>query len=134
MQSDEPVHGLWCSARLKRTACRVCGRPLVFFYCDCGCMVMVEWTGVAWQVHACQPGLNRFSERDAFAIGRAIDRRIRPAELSDGKLDGVRLTPEFEALPPPEEWPAGKIRAIRISFVAGSHLPEGDESASRQSA
>ena len=116
MQAKEPVHGLWCSARLRPTTCRACDRRLLLFYCDCGCMVMLEWTGAAWQVHACQPALNRFSERDAFALGRTIDRRIDPAELTDGMLESGRLALETETLPPPEEWPAGKIRLVRVSF------------------
>ncbi len=116
MRTAEPVHGIWCSARLKKTACGTCGKPLLLFFCDCGGIVMVEGQGAERSVHACTPGQNRFSVPDAFAIGRALDRRIDTADLEAGAIRPLRLAVEGAPLPPPEQWAEGEIRPVQGSF------------------
>ena len=114
MRTAEPVHGTWCGARLKKTACAACGQPLLLFFCDCGCIVMVENAG--GRVHSCKPGQNRFSGPDAFAIGRSLDRPLTTADLEAGTALPLRLSVEGEPLPPPESWPTGRIEPVQASF------------------
>jgi len=116
MRTTEPVHGLWYGAHLKKTACGTCRKPLLLFYCDCGCIVMVEGAGAEWRIHACRPGQNRFSVPDAFALGRAQDRRIDPAELDAGTAPAFRLVVEGKPFPPAEAWADGQTSPVRASF------------------
>ena len=117
MRTAEPVHGLWCSARLKKTACGACGKPLLLFFCDCGCLVMVEENGADWRVHACKAGQNQFSAIDAFEIGNSLNRRVDAAGLKAGAIPRLRLVPDGDPLPPVKDWADGQIRPARASFM-----------------
>jgi hypothetical protein len=39
---DMATHGPWCNARGYETRCPLCGEPVFYWYCDCGCKVFFE--------------------------------------------------------------------------------------------
>lgn len=111
---SQSMHGILCSARLKKSECRFCGKSILLFFCDCGCMVLLEQAGDKWQTHSCQPGLNRFSGRDAFILGRTLGRKISEKELADG----MPLTLAFETqAKEPENWKRTRTEAVRATFA-----------------
>lgn len=119
MRNQDPVHGVWCSARIKKTACGACGHPVGLFFCDCGNLVMVNGDNGPPRVHACVKGQNQFSAMDGFVAARLCERPVTQAELATGAAGDMVLVSDEVTAAPLETWIDGQVRE-----VSGSLIPE----------